>query len=674
MTININELSYPFDPTGKLASNKIVGEQVVVTAVNWRDFHFFLLRNGPFFGTGLKLTFKALDNSVRELKMGVDYYLTHHFHDASLACAQPLFGSISLNDTQLTGVITVESYQTIGGIWTIDDAKIAEILAERLRNPRTTTWEQVVDMPVSFPVIDHEWNLVDMVGMSEVVASLNGIEAQLRMSGQQGLAEHIANKMNPHGVTKEQVLLGLVRNLATATAAVAIAGTSDDYYMTPFSVKAAMDAGPNALIQAHINNRLNPHGLTAAQINVWTIAETTLELNKKLGRLEKAVDSQLFAGRTDVEFKGWVLEGTAANSVRFGNYTTAEYAELIKSQISVELGAGYTKAEADAKLDLKLDKTGIAADTSRFGTRDSNAYKAWVLEGTAANSVLYNGKTQAAYTQEILDQVASTITDTYTKPQIDAKLTAKLGTLDTAANTARFGTRDENAYKAWVLEGSSASTTTFGGKTYAEAKADILAGKAEDSNRFNGLTFPEFQATLDNLYGRAATQVVFDAVPAGAGNSWVQFGNFEIPAAGTAGENDSDGHFLVAGGDIFSAQGSPVLNLRVSVRGPAGTPVTVEVTSGSSLPGNLTFGYLIEAGGLSGTLWVRSPKGRNSFAMTSLVPSQAVHIGTRPPVDVEPAGIVYVTVTGGTYATKDELEQVLDAMTESFTNLTAALA
>lgn len=321
MTINLNELTYPFDPTGNLASNKITNELQVLTATNWRDYHFIVPKLAPFFEDGLKLSFRGLDNSVRRLEPGIDYFLTHQFHDASLACAKPIFGSISFNNVMLNGVVQIDEYQSLGGIWTLDEAKIAEILAERLRNPRITTWEQVVDMPISFPVIDHEWNLVDMVGMKEVMEALWGIEAQLRLSGQTGLAEHIANHNNPHMVTATQVGLGLVRNLMTASVAEAIAGLSNDLYMTPSATKAAMDQGPSKALAAHIADRNNPHQLKAADIDVWTIPQVTVELAKKLDKLAVAADSRLFDGKAAVEFKAWVLEGTASNSSHFGGYS-----------------------------------------------------------------------------------------------------------------------------------------------------------------------------------------------------------------------------------------------------------------------------------------------------------------------------------------------------------------
>lgn len=191
--------SYPFDPTGKKVTNKIPGEQHALTSANYRDFHFIVPKHGPFFADSVRVTYRDTQGVLRSMVPGVDFQFSHWFVSASRACASPLYGSISFYDLNLVGTITVE-YQTVGGIWTQDSAKIAQILADRLHNPRTTAWEQVVDMPVAFPVIDHDWDLKDLVGMSDVTVKLSAIATAIRSNMIDGLAAHKAAR-NPHGTT-----------------------------------------------------------------------------------------------------------------------------------------------------------------------------------------------------------------------------------------------------------------------------------------------------------------------------------------------------------------------------------------------------------------------------------------------------------------------------------------
>lgn len=204
MPIDLLNTTYPIDYTGKLLSNKITGEQQILTAANFRDYHFIVPTLAPFFAESLKMSFRAINGTVRPLVAGVDYYCTHPFIAASRACASPIFGSISMLDTQLAGVVTLSEYQTLGGIWTQDEAKIAEILADRLHNPRITAWDVVTDMPVTFPPVDHEWDLQDLVGMNELSAKLSQIAVTLQQNQINGFSAHV-NAINPHRVTAAQV-------------------------------------------------------------------------------------------------------------------------------------------------------------------------------------------------------------------------------------------------------------------------------------------------------------------------------------------------------------------------------------------------------------------------------------------------------------------------------------
>src|SRR5690606_976424 len=116
--------TYPFDPTGTQSSNRITGEQHIITPVNYKDYSFIVPRLAPFFQTSLQITFRDQDDNTVALVEGVDWYLSHWFISASRACSKPIYGSISFLNRNLNGVITL-SYNTLGGDWNIDEALIA---------------------------------------------------------------------------------------------------------------------------------------------------------------------------------------------------------------------------------------------------------------------------------------------------------------------------------------------------------------------------------------------------------------------------------------------------------------------------------------------------------------------------------------------------------------------
>lgn len=167
-------VTYPFDPTGTAPTNLITGEQQILSEPVYEDYHFLVPYLAPFFSSTMQVSIRQLDGTVKQLVEGVDYYCTNIFIAASRACAKPIYGSISFLDLTLAGVVTF-NYQTLGGEWTINLQEIANILASTLYNPRVTSWDQVTYQPATFPVIDHEWDLVDLVGETQLIASIEDI-------------------------------------------------------------------------------------------------------------------------------------------------------------------------------------------------------------------------------------------------------------------------------------------------------------------------------------------------------------------------------------------------------------------------------------------------------------------------------------------------------------------
>ncbi len=247
---------YQFDPTGTLPANRIVGEQHIITAVSNRNYHFIVPTFAPFFADSCTISYRDIDNNIRYLVEGIDFYFGFQFIAASRACAKPIYGGISFLNLQISGLVTLV-YQTVGGQWTIDPVKINEILSDTQRNPKVISWEQVAAVPTLFPVIDHEWNLQDLVGMSDVVQAIDNV------------MDVIADKPLPEPLdftgliaTKGSIGLGNVQNYRIATDAHAIAGDSITRYMTPRSTRVAIDQRLATLAAGQLQGPTGPAGPT----------------------------------------------------------------------------------------------------------------------------------------------------------------------------------------------------------------------------------------------------------------------------------------------------------------------------------------------------------------------------------------------------------------------------
>lgn len=105
------------------------------------------------------------------------------------------------------------------------------------------------------------------------------------------LRAHIADKSNPHATTKAQVGLGLVDNFATATQVQAETATDKQTFMTPFLTMASIARNALVPLQAHIDDKGNPHQTTKAQVGLGNVDNF---VTASQATAEAGVDKQSF--------------------------------------------------------------------------------------------------------------------------------------------------------------------------------------------------------------------------------------------------------------------------------------------------------------------------------------------------------------------------------------------
>lgn len=259
--------TYPFDPTGAATTNAVANERHVLSPPAWKDFYFIVPKFAPYFRDSLRVIHRP---SGKLLVEGKDYHCTHYFHAASHGVARRVYGSITMLDKTLIGVLEI-NYQTLGGDWVLDASADLTRLTNTLTNPRITTWEEVVDVPYQFPPIDHQWDLEDLKGVEAILPILESMTEAIRDSAGSSFALHIADKANPHSVTKDQVGLDQVQNLPIANISEANAGTLNTRYMTPVRTKNFVDAYVVPLLETHKADLNNPHGTTKTQVGLGLV-------------------------------------------------------------------------------------------------------------------------------------------------------------------------------------------------------------------------------------------------------------------------------------------------------------------------------------------------------------------------------------------------------------------
>lgn len=227
-------VSYPFDATGTLQTNRVIDEQHAVTENNYRDFYFIVPKFAPFFADNITVV-HSNQGVNRVLVENIDYYCALMFVGATRSITKPIYGAITLNNLNTSGIISL-TYNTLGGTWTVDEQLVIEQIAEKAYNPRTVTWEQIVETPITFPPTPHAWELVDLVGLTEVVDSLGGIEEAILTASTAQANAHFTNFNNPHYVTKSQIGLSNVENWRIATHTEIMDGVSNMTLITPQSL------------------------------------------------------------------------------------------------------------------------------------------------------------------------------------------------------------------------------------------------------------------------------------------------------------------------------------------------------------------------------------------------------------------------------------------------------
>ena len=160
------------------------------------------------------------------------------------------------------------NYQALGGPYNRSADAIVQIyntIVNSVSGAGGVNWPAIVGKPSTFQPGPHLHALGDMYGFEYLVNAMERIRSAILLadsnafegvlswvSGQvtayhqsidaqlTGLAGHITDTQNPHGVTKAQVGLGNVANYGIATDAEARAGTLTSKYITPANMKYAL--------------------------------------------------------------------------------------------------------------------------------------------------------------------------------------------------------------------------------------------------------------------------------------------------------------------------------------------------------------------------------------------------------------------------------------------------
>ena len=517
---DISNFRYPLDPTGILASNKIINERHVLTGSNSKHYYTIVPKLAPYFADSLVVGHTAPDGTVRRLALGVDYLNGYWFIGASRATAKPVYGGIIILDLRLRGGLTI-TYQTLGGEWVLDEQGMLAVLAEYEQNPIVISWEQIANPPKAFPPEPHELELQDLIGQEDLVTAVDSIANAIR-NGPSGTG---GNTTPSRQVTKESIGLGSVANLGLMPLTeAAVTSAANNYYVTPASVRMLIEHLILADYRTYKTRDNNPHNVTAEQVDTYTKHVIDNKLTKYLPLTGKAVDSELFDGLTTEEFKATLTDLSVRNAARIGNRTVDELITEILNRVRAdETFGGMTPAQF-----INHIKSSSLNATTWLG-KDYAGYLEWLNAQPNLNAKLLEGSTKAqiiAKAREGLERPDAVTIDGLTVDDIINRVVTRIGTnadtlsnltleqiraqilAGTIANANKVYNLDKATLTSEILAGTSANATKAYNLTKQQLIAEALAGTAANSLRLESKTLEEVtDLALDKVLANFPTDI-----------------------------------------------------------------------------------------------------------------------------------------------------------------------
>lgn len=189
-------------------------------------------------GRDLENSGNLINLTTSATKLTLGYWWTERKED----------GSFQVNETQHTFDIPAAT-QTVAGVMTAADKKNLDSTVTGLANEITNRTNAINSLRTELKTYIDE-----AVGNTDT--NLTALETKVN--------QHIANKSNPHGVTKAQVGLGNANNTSDANKPVSTAQAS-----AIADAKAAGTAAQTS-INSHAGRKDNPHSVTRTQLGLAT--------------------------------------------------------------------------------------------------------------------------------------------------------------------------------------------------------------------------------------------------------------------------------------------------------------------------------------------------------------------------------------------------------------------
>lgn len=158
-------IKYPLDLTGTASTNLVQGELVSVPRTRSRAF---APNYGPYFADSVVIT--TIPGNV-VLTKGVDYETLYLYELATRKAGQPICAVIYITNPDIHGQLSVD-YQVVGGEFSSNVSAIQQLIQSLEIDNRAVVWDDILDLPVTFPPSPHLHHVGDWYGMEDLVDAI----------------------------------------------------------------------------------------------------------------------------------------------------------------------------------------------------------------------------------------------------------------------------------------------------------------------------------------------------------------------------------------------------------------------------------------------------------------------------------------------------------------------
>ena len=226
----INPIRYPLDLTGTSRDNLVLNELHTLKPTRVRAV---ALQNGAFYTASVVIRDVA---TARVLVAGQDYEFDNLYQMASEHAKAEVAAIIVITNTEVSNTISVD-YQCIGGLYGYSTTAIMQQIEDLQLDNRKVEWGNIYNKPAVYPPAKHLHDIGDVYGFEYLVQAIQQLRHAI-MVGDEGAHENIYRYIEKTiGSTSDRV-----RELENA-------------------------------LRRHIEDKDNPHEVTAGKIGVYTKKE-----------------------------------------------------------------------------------------------------------------------------------------------------------------------------------------------------------------------------------------------------------------------------------------------------------------------------------------------------------------------------------------------------------------